>query len=279
MGMDHSEIDRMQMLGALRGCPLSVLLAMFMAHELGMDAVGETWLMVTTTYSDKPVARALRLLKAYGQVERKSRYEWALVKDASMLPLVAGVGKSDLALDASANANIRSMSESGVPELDEGGMEDLLIGESAADSAPGGFPADQYSQSRKVSESENLRDGYSPDWRKPSNLNISVPEFLRGGGSTARKNSGLEGGESPWRNSGLEDGESPVRKNSGLYDGESPGWNTENFRPSSSSSSRYPEYRFGDLLLPLVRANDPENFRTRAIPAGRKRHRAPPRRS
>jgi hypothetical protein len=98
--------------------------------------VGPAWLIDFTGYTDKPIAHALKLLKSYGQVEQVSRYEWALVDNPSMLPLLANLGIQDCEPEDAAGANAPS--------------------EPTPDTGPGKASTQGFSPSRNLSESEKI---------------------------------------------------------------------------------------------------------------------------
>jgi hypothetical protein len=84
------------MLRILKGCALSVVVALMLAREENLGAQGAEWIARVTGYSDKPVNQALLFLESNGIVSRNGRYLWALTGQFKQLPFEVcgeGVGK------------------------------------------------------------------------------------------------------------------------------------------------------------------------------------------
>ena len=71
------------MIRTLKGAPISILLALAMIKQ----PVTVEWLQTATGYSDKSVARGLKVLKEFGFAQRNGRYAWQLCGDFKQLPL------------------------------------------------------------------------------------------------------------------------------------------------------------------------------------------------
>lgn len=73
------------LLRMLKGCPLSLVMAMVIAHQ----PVGRAWLVQVTGYSQNVVQQGLEYLEQIGIAARNRRYEgWHLSAGAKALPLV-----------------------------------------------------------------------------------------------------------------------------------------------------------------------------------------------
>jgi hypothetical protein len=79
-------------LRALKGAPLSILIAIFLAKQ----PVGESWLISVTGYSQNTVRKGCKFLLETQMIRRNSRYEgYALSQGAMQLPLgMAEFGES-----------------------------------------------------------------------------------------------------------------------------------------------------------------------------------------
>lgn len=76
-------------LRALKGAPVSVLLALIIARQDGIGPVSNEYLERETGYSDKPVSQALTVLQDYQYVLQTNR-GWVLAQGAVQLPLMIG---------------------------------------------------------------------------------------------------------------------------------------------------------------------------------------------
>lgn len=72
------------MLRALKGSPISVLMALALAGQ----PVTVSWLEAITGYTDKSVSRALQALQEFGLITRNGRYAWQLAGGVVQLPLM-----------------------------------------------------------------------------------------------------------------------------------------------------------------------------------------------
>jgi hypothetical protein len=78
--------EPLSLLRQLKGCPLSVLFALAIAHQ----PVGERWLIQVTGYSQNMVRNALGYLNEISLAQRNGRYDaWVLCDGVRQLPLMA----------------------------------------------------------------------------------------------------------------------------------------------------------------------------------------------
>ena len=74
----------LEKLRALKGSPLSIIIAMFIANQ----PVGENWLCSVTGYSQNTVRRGCKFLEETQMIRRNGRYESYVLSDGMMqLPL------------------------------------------------------------------------------------------------------------------------------------------------------------------------------------------------
>jgi hypothetical protein len=167
----------LQTLRALKGCPISVLLALIVARNLQVAPIGQEWIERATGYTDKPVSQALTLLEDYGLVTRTSRYGWQLTGAALALPLMATAALPTMAEKSEADGS------------DEGSRKDS---DSENIRVPRSSSIKQDSITRKdlpleSSDPENLRNLAECDQegiREPARSEISkqagvTPEVIR----------------------------------------------------------------------------------------------------
>lgn len=78
-------------LRTLKGAPISILFALFFAHQ----PVGESWLVTVTGYSQNTVRRGCEYLEEIGYALRNGRYDgWVLANGTVQLPLPTETLKS-----------------------------------------------------------------------------------------------------------------------------------------------------------------------------------------
>jgi hypothetical protein len=248
--MNNTEKDLFSALRLLKGCPLPVLLALKAAREMGLGCVGAEWLEEFTGYSDKTIARALLLLESYGQATRKSRYEWALASNEA-LSMLGLLGKADRKPGDPARGGVCSGSEPGTKPAASDKTQNIPTSVAPSSGKEGMENPSACKPIPHTGPGVVYADGYSPS------RNFSKPDEIPVGGIT------------PSRKFSEQNRVSVEKKSPGRKVSES-----ETFRPSSSS--RYLESRFLNLLLLPTRATNPENLRTGGILVAPKSGRAPP---
>lgn len=143
-----------QGLRALKGAPLSVLLALQIARQ----PVGTAWLSRTTGYSDKPVTSALELLVELGLVTRNSRYNaWQLANGRAQLPLTYPELDAEAPADDCEENGNRNYSDS--PEPVEPEEDDSEAGTGEIPVRTGNIPIPGCSidsSSRSINPNKNL---------------------------------------------------------------------------------------------------------------------------
>ena len=91
-GLGVGQMLNLITLRALKGAPLSILIAMFLAKQ----PVGESWLISVTGYSQNTIRKGCNFLLETQMIQRNGRYHgYVLSKDAMQLPLgMAELGES-----------------------------------------------------------------------------------------------------------------------------------------------------------------------------------------
>ena len=142
----------LQMLRLLKGAPLSVIFALYLAKKTQAGPVGQEWIARNTGYTDKPISQALALLEDYGLVRRNSRYAWTLTGEALQLPLMGDI-------------------------LESGGNEALAGAEPEVQDMPDS-PVEV--GSRNISESEKFRLPLASSVIQPESRRDELPPDSRG---------------------------------------------------------------------------------------------------
>jgi len=80
-----------KLLRELKGCPLSVLLALSIVKQ----PVNAGWLENVTGYSDKPISKALELLVEFGYIAKISGQKWQIGINVQMPLMIENRNNSD----------------------------------------------------------------------------------------------------------------------------------------------------------------------------------------